>query len=549
MELRIFLWYKKSTLVKNKSIILYLLLFLVFWEVNAFMNIMTIQLNFDDNLDKSLLEMIPDIFEYRILSESLDAIGANRGKKPLVTYKIEYIKFGESFTIHSETFKKIGPLNSPPIIIGTGPAGLFAALRFAEYGIPTLIFERGDKAFVRMKKIARFWRHGELDEESNVCFGEGGAGLFSDGKLITRVKSPYVSYVMQKLVFFGAPKETAYISNPHLGSNKIRGLIEKMGAFLTQNGHKIFYRSKVSRLLIKNKKIEGVELEDGKVFYSNAVILATGHSSRDIYEELQSQKVSIRPKNMAIGVRMEHPRTLIDRIQYGNFCSHPKLGASRYRLSAHNKKTERGIYSFCMCPGGYVLSSGTEKDGLVTNGMSNFSRSSPWSNAAIVVSVKANLDFEANPLSGLSFIRKIEQKAFNLSLENKTPYRLPAQNLADFMKNKKSTQLHKGSSPSKTFSHSIDDILSPVISDHLREGFEAFAKQMKGPFIQEGLLYAPETRTSAPVTILRNNETLESENIEGLYPAGEGAGYAGGITSAAVDGVKIAEKICQRYQR
>ena len=241
-----------------------------------------------------------------------------------------------------------------------------------------------------MKHIARHWRYGEFDDDNNVCFGEGGAGLFSDGKLITRVKSPFINYVMNRLVDFGAPPEIAYESNPHLGSNKIRGLISKITDHLRENGCEIHYHKKMQEFIFSQGEVSGIKCADGDIFNSNCVVLAVGHSAHDIYRHCEESGVAMRPKDFAVGVRVEHSRMDMDRLQFGNFAGHEALGTARYRLSWHDKTTDLGTYSFCMCPGGYVLSSGTDADGIVVNGMSNYARNSRWSNSALVVTVKNN---------------------------------------------------------------------------------------------------------------------------------------------------------------
>ena len=500
---------------------------------------------YTEDVESYISKNHPEVRDYRIRSESLDARKANQGREPTVHYILEVVYEGEDFPSTKEEFKKREPLKAPPIIIGAGPAGLFCALRIAEYGIPTMIFERGTRAHERMKHISKYWRRGELDPDNNVCFGEGGAGLFSDGKLITRVKSPYVQYVMDKFVEFGAPPETAWISNPHLGSNKIRQLIGKITGNLTEKGHTFHYNSRVEKILVKESKAIGIELSDGQQFFSDHIILAAGHSASEIYHHLKDINVEMKPKDFAVGVRIEHPREVIDKIQYGDFAG-PDLGASRYRLSWENPQTHKGSYSFCMCPGGYVLSSGTDDFGIVVNGMSNYARNSRWSNSALVVSVKAGDDFSVDDvLGGLSFQNSIEKKAYNYSKEKASGKEIPVQNLKDFLDNSLSGNLPKTSCPSGIFEQDLREVLPSFVSQHLNNALEMFDRRMKGFVTDKALLLAPETRTSAPVTIIRDRETLISSSISGLYPCGEGAGYAGGITSAAVDGIKVAMSILQ----
>lgn len=506
------------------------------------------QLPYDVELDSYIKKVYPEIREYRTISKSLDARGAPRGKKPVYLYILDALTSKDDRFSESKPFTRYSPLKSKPIIIGAGPGGLFCAVRLAEHGIPSIVLERGDSANKRMLHIAKFWRYGELDEETNVCYGEGGAGLFSDGKLITRIKSDLVGYVMEKFVMFGAPPETAYESNPHLGSNKIRAIINHISDWLREQKCEIRHNTRVAEIIIKDKKAVGVRLENGEELFSDHVILATGHSAQDLYKHLHDINVSMKQKDFAVGVRVEHPRRYIDSLQHGSYSSSPEMGSARYRLSWHDKWTDHGVYSFCMCPGGYVLSSGTEKNGIVVNGMSNYARNSPWSNAALVVSVKTDQDLEEKDLmAGMRFQHEIEQKAFALSKLHATGRELPAMTIKEFMTGRlNSKPLPKTSSPSGVFKADIREIFPDFIVQHLRKGLEEFNRDLPGFISDEGLLIAPETRTSAPLTILRDKETLISISHQGLYPCGEGAGYAGGITSAAVDGVKIALSILKQ---
>jgi uncharacterized FAD-dependent dehydrogenase len=506
------------------------------------------QLPFDRDADVYIKKSYPEIRDYRILSKSLDARGAPKGKKPLYHYIIEALTSEDDQYPQSEDFKKFSPLKQKPIIIGAGPGGLFCAVRLAEHGIPSLVLERGEEAGKRMLRIAKFWRYGELDSDTNVCYGEGGAGLFSDGKLITRIKSDLVHYVMKKFVDFGAPAETAYISNPHLGSNKIRTIISQISNWLRSQNTEIRYQAKVEEILTEQNKVIGVKLQSGEKIFSDHVILATGHSAVELYQHLADIKVAMKAKDFAVGVRVEHPRRYIDQLQHGKFCEAPEMGSARYRLSWHDKWTDRGVYSFCMCPGGYVLSSGTEQNGIVVNGMSNYARNSPWSNAALVVSIKAQQDLaDQDLMAGPRFQHEIEQKAYSLSKKFATGRELPAMTIKEFMTGRLSDRpLPKTSSPSGIFKADIREIFPSFVVDHLKKGLEEFNRDLPGFIYEEGLLIAPETRTSSPVTILRDKITLVSQSHGGLYPCGEGAGYAGGITSAAVDGVKCALSILKQ---
>lgn len=506
------------------------------------------ELSFDQDLETFVAKTYPEIREYRTISKSLDARGAPRGKKPIYHYILDALVTKEDKFSDPEQFPKLPGLKQKPIIIGAGPGGLFCAVRLAEYGIQSIVIERGEDASKRMLRIAKFWRYGEMDPETNVCYGEGGAGLFSDGKLITRIKSNLVSYVMEKFVAFGAPPETAYESNPHLGSNKIRTIIGQISNWLRQQGSQIIYNTKVTKILTQDSRVIGVELSTGEKLYSDHVVLATGHSAQELYHHLEEINVAMKAKDFAIGVRVEHPRRYIDSLQHGSFCESPEMGSARYRLSWHDKWSDRGVYSFCMCPGGYVLSSGTEANGIVVNGMSNYARNSPWSNAALVVSVKSERDLKDKSLmAGLNFQHEVEEKAFELSKKYATGRELPAMTIKEFMEGKLNDKpLPKTSSPSGIFKADIRQIFPDFVVEHLKKGLKEFDRDLPGFIYEEGLLIAPETRTSAPLTILRDKNSLISVSHQGLYPCGEGAGYAGGITSAAVDGVKCALSILQQ---
>ncbi|MGB0452537.1 MAG: NAD(P)/FAD-dependent oxidoreductase [Bacteriovoracaceae bacterium] len=512
-------------------------------------SILKFSLAFDRDVESYLKKNHGPISEFTILSKSLDARNANRGRTPKYHYQVKLNHIDSN-----EQFEKIHPWESKPLIIGAGPAGLFAALRFAEYGIKTIIVERGDQTYPRMKKIARHWRYGEMDEDSNVCYGEGGAGLFSDGKLITRVKSEYVGYVLKRFYELGAPKDILYDSNPHVGSNKIREIIKNISKYLLENGHEIRFNSKVTELLYDQDKVVGAKLESGECLHSEDTILAIGHSAKKMFYHLHEHGVSMKAKDFAIGFRVEHPRSMIDTLQFGEFAEHHALGAARYRLSYYDKSSDRGSYSFCMCPGGYVLSSGTEKDGIVVNGMSNYGCRSRWSNSAIVTSVKNGVDYNKNGdniLDGFSYIENIEKKAFNASKEYADARKLPFQRLDDFLNSNSISDkpFPKNSTPSGIFEFPINEILPANVCEMLKSAFVQFDKRLPGFMSKEAIVMAPETRTSSPVTLLRDKENLQSLSHKGLYPIGEGAGHAGGITSAAVDGVKASMAVIKSHAK
>ena len=494
----------------------------------------------DEMLEDKLAYLAPSYGEYRILRQSVDA---RRRHSPHFVYSVEVSDPGESLDRPQYPIEKITfSGDETPVIIGTGPAGLFAALRLVERGIRCHLFERGSPAEERIKGINRFWRYGELDPRNNVCYGEGGAGLYSDGKLITRIKSPEIPYVMHRLVQFGAPEEIQWLSNPHVGSDRIRRVIPKMREYLLNHGCEIHFNTKVEKILCNNNQVTGVETEYGTQFQSQHVILATGHSAEDMLMHLQEIGVFLEGKSFAMGLRIEHPQTAINRIQYRSFAEHPKLGAANYKLAHHDAKTQVGVYSFCMCPGGYVLSSGTDPAGIVCNGMSNYKRNSPYANAAIVVSIDHTKNFGDDLLAGLRFRRELEQKALGSVQKSGGHKELPAQRVVDFLSGQIGEVL-PGSSPSGAKAARLDQLLPKWMTEKIQDGLQVFDQQMKGFISEKAQLYGVESRTSCPLRVTRDPATLQSVSHKGLYPCGEGAGYAGGITSAACDGIAIAEKI------
>lgn len=504
-----------------------------------------IEVPIDQDLKEKIDYLSPNHGEFRILKQSVDA---RRRHSPHFVFSVEVAENpSENLAVHDYPTEKLFDSNSSqslekPLIIGTGPAGLFAALRLVERGIPCHLFERGSDSAERIKGINKFWRYGELDPRNNVCFGEGGAGLYSDGKLITRIKSPDIPYVMHRLVKFGAPEEIQWLSNPHVGSDRIRRVIPKMREFLLQNGCEIHFNTKIEKILFKNSQVVGVKTEQGKIFSGSHVVVATGHSAEDMIEHLHEEGVFMEGKSFAMGLRIEHPQKVVNTIQYRDFADHPKLGAANYKLAHHDKSTGIGVYSFCMCPGGYVLSSSTSNDGLVCNGMSNFKRNSPFANAAIVVSIDHEKNFGKDLFGGMKMRQNLEQKALQSVKAAGGGKELPAQKLKDFFDGKLGP-LKPGSSPSGAVPVRLDQLLPSMMSEKIREGLEVFHKQMKGFISDEAQVYGVESRTSCPVRVTRDKDTLESISHKGLYPCGEGAGYAGGITSAACDGIAVAEKI------
>jgi uncharacterized FAD-dependent dehydrogenase len=501
-----------------------------------------IKVPLDEELADHLAWLLPDHGPFRILRQSVDA---RQRHSPHFVYTVEVAGPEEVLRVEEFSLPRVAPKGERPIIVGSGPAGLFAALRLVERGVPCLLLERGSDAVERIKGISQFWRHGQLDRRNNVCYGEGGAGLYSDGKLITRIKSPHIPYVLNRLVQFGAPEEIQWLSNPHVGSDRIRRVIPKLRAFLLAHGCEIRFNTQVTGLLVEGGAVVGVQTETGAKIRSEHVVLATGHSAEDMLMHLRELGVALEGKSFAMGLRVEHPQALINRVQYREAAGHPKLGSANYRLAHHDNESGVGVYSFCMCPGGYVLSSGTEEDGVVCNGMSNYHRNSPFANAAIVVSIDHAAHFGGELLGGLKLRRSLERNAFQAVREAGGTKELPAQKLTDFLAGRSGGVL-KGSSPSGALATRLDLILPASLREKMLTAFARFDRGMQGFVSEEAQLYGVESRTSCPVRVSRNPETLMSVSHPGLYPAGEGAGYAGGITSAACDGIRIAEKIAEK---
>lgn len=498
----------------------------------------------DEELEETLAWMVPDHGPYRILRQSVDA---RQRHSPHFVYSVEVAEAGEELKVEQFSLERaVWPAGKPrPVIVGSGPAGLFAALRLVERGVPCLLLERGSDTVNRLRGITKFWRYGELDRRNNVCYGEGGAGLYSDGKLITRIKSPHIPYVMNRLVQFGAPEEIQWLANPHVGSDRIRRVIPVMREFLLKSGCEIRFNTQVTELLYEGNAVTGVKTEQGEQIRSEHVVLATGHSAEDMLVHLRDAGVKLEGKSFAMGLRIEHPQELINRIQYRDAASHPKLGAANYRLADHDPYDNVGVYSFCMCPGGYVLSSGTEPDGIVCNGMSNYHRNSPFANAAMVVSIDHEKHFGSDVWGGMKLRRELEARAFEAVRAAGGTKELPAQKLGDFVAGRAGPVI-KGSSPSGALAARLDEVLPKELANRIRQSMGRFERNMRGFASEEAQLYGVESRTSCPVRVTRGNETLESVSHSGLFPAGEGAGYAGGITSAACDGVCIADKIAEK---
>ncbi len=429
-----------------------------------------------------------------------------------------------------------------PIVIGSGPCGIFAALLLAQMGFRPIILERGQAVRQRTKDTFAFWRERKLNPESNVQFGEGGAGTFSDGKLYSQIRDPHYigRKVLQEFVAHGADPEILYVSKPHIGTLRLVKIVEAMRQTITDLGGEYRFGTKVVDLIIENGQTRAVVLENGEQLPSEHVVLAIGHSSRDTFRMLHQRAVHIDPKPISIGFRIEHPQTVIDQARFGPNAGNPILGAADYKL-VHHCANGRSVYSFCMCPGGVVVAAASEPEGVVTNGMSYYSRVERNANAALVVGVSPGDYADDHPLAGVAFQRALEQKAFALGGQN---YAAPAQLVGDFLDGRASAEL-QAVDPSFQPAVKLTD-LSPLLpdfaNDALREAIVAFGRKIAGFDRPDAVLTAIETRTSSPIRITRD-DSLQSINTKGLYPAGEGAGYAGGIFSAAVDGIKVAQAV------
>ncbi len=432
-------------------------------------------------------------------------------------------------------------LPSRPLIIGAGPCGLFAALTLAQMGFRPIVLERGKAVRERTVDTFAFWRKGKLNPESNVQFGEGGAGTFSDGKLYSQIKDPQhrARKVLQEFVNAGAPPEILYVNKPHIGTLKLVGIVEKMRAEIESLGSEMRFKSCVKSLDLENGQVRGVCLTNGEPIKSTHIILAVGHSARDTFQMLFKQGIYIEAKPFSIGLRIEHPQSLIDQNRFGPQAGHPLLGAADYKL-VHHCKNGRSVYSFCMCPGGTVIAAASEIGGVVTNGMSQYSRHERNANSAIVVGLRPD-DYPGNALAGIEFQRHWEKQAFELAGKN---YDAPGQRVGDFL-NKRPSKALGSIQPSYTPGVHLCDLSQSLPDDTIaaiREALPIFDKQIKGFAMDDALLTGVETRTSSPIRIKRKDD-FQSVNTVGLYPAGEGAGYAGGILSAAVDGIKVAEAV------
>jgi len=474
----------------------------------------------------------------QLTRRSIDA----RRKRPrwIVSLRVHLIDDPVSETKLSRSHP--APLVARPdkrvVIVGAGPAGLFAALRFADAGVACTLLERGSVLEKRHRRAGRLRADRHLDPECNLCFGEGGAGTYSDGKLYTRKKSQRVREVYERLVAFGAAPEILYEAHPHLGTNRLIPLLRSLRQHLQEHKITLRFDTRLDDLIVSDGKLQGVRTNTGDI-EADAVILATGHSARDTYAMLANRGVEMTCKPFAIGARVEHPQSLIDQIQFGAAAGHPALGAAEYFLRC--QIDGRGVYSFCMCPGGFIIPTPTETGRLNVNGMSNQSRKNRFANAALVVTVSPE-DFAPgnNPLRGIDYQRSVELRAFEAGGKN---YNAPATRLTDLVAGRASTTLPARTSyrPGLTAGN-IADVLPRYITESIVHALKTFDRRLRGYLTSEAVIVAAETTTSSPIRVLRD-ETCQSPSIRGLYPTGEGAGYSGGIVSSAIDGMRVAEQV------
>ncbi len=490
-----------------------------------------------------------NVTDYKIIKKSIDA----RSKDIFYVYSLDINTSNEDLLIskykditksieEKYSFNSFGDQidTERPIIVGAGPSGLFCAYLLVLNGYKPIIIERGEKIEDRLNTVNKFFETNELNEESNVQFGEGGAGTFSDGKLTTGIKDKEnrIKFILETFVEMNAPEDILYLNKPHIGTDKLQDVIINLRNKIISLGGEFRYNSKLTNINITNNRLTSIEVNN-EIINCNNLFLCIGHSARDTYKMLYEKSIQMNPKSFAIGVRVSHPQDLINKSMYKD--KYNLLPPSPYKLT-YQTKSGRGVYSFCMCPGGYVVNSSSEKNRLVVNGMSNHERDSKIANSAIVVTVTPK-DFGNNPMDGISFQRDLEEKAYKLGKGN-----IPVQNYIDFKNNKESTKLLENIQVKGNYKLSnLNEILPIFIKDSLKEAFPYFSTKIKNYDCDEMILYGVETRTSSPLRIERDEFGISS--IEGIYPTGEGAGYSGGIVSSAVDGMKQAENYMKKYKK
>lgn len=495
-----------------------------------------------DYLSKQIKVSVQEIQHVSILKRSIDA----RQKAIKINLKVLIYLKGEPFQDTKITLPEYKDVSKAQevIVVGAGPAGLFAALQLVELGLKPIVLERGKDVRGRRRDLKAINREHIVNEDSNYCFGEGGAGTYSDGKLYTRSKKRGdVTRILELLVAFGASEDILVEAHPHIGTNKLPKIIEDIRDKIIEFGGQVLFETRVSDILVKNNEVEGIVTQNGDKIHANKLILATGHSARDIFELLDKKKILIEAKPFALGVRAEHSQELIDSIQYSCDYRGEHLPPAPYSIV--KQVNGRGMYSFCMCPGGVIAPCATSPGEVVTNGWSPSKRDQSTANSGIVVELKLE-DFKPfakfGALAGMEFQKSIEQKAWHLAGQTQ---KVPAQRMIDFTQSKVSADIPKTSYVPGTTSVELGQVFPGFLTQIMRQGFQDFGKSMRGYFTNEAILHAPESRTSSPVRIPRDPLTLEHLQIKGLYPCGEGAGYAGGIISAAIDGEKCALMIAE----
>jgi uncharacterized FAD-dependent dehydrogenase len=499
-----------------------------------------------------------DLLDFTLFKRSYDARKKNTELQFIYTIDLQVTdeasllrKFADDHNVNlapDVSYQVVGQapaeLGERPLVVGFGPCGIFAALLLAQMGFKPIVLERGREVRQRTKDTWGLWRKSVLNPESNVQFGEGGAGTFSDGKLYSQIKDPlhHGRKVLHEFVRAGAPEEILYVSKPHIGTFRLTGMVETMRKEIEALGGEVRFEQKVTDVLIDNGQLQGVELADGERLMSRHVVLALGHSARDTFRMLHRREVFMEAKPFSVGFRIEHPQAVIDQARLGKYAGHPKLGAADYKLVYH-AKNGRSVYSFCMCPGGTVVAATSEAERVVTNGMSQYSRNERNANSGIVVGITPEQDYPGGPLAGIELQERLESLAYQLGGSN---YQAPAQLVGDFIAAKASTAI--GSvEPSYKPGVALGDLalaLPEFAIEAIREALPAFNRQIKGYAMHDAVLTGIETRTSSPLRITRGTD-LQSLNVRGLFPAGEGAGYAGGILSAGVDGIRIAEAVAR----
>jgi hypothetical protein len=507
---------------------------------------------------KQLRLKAEDILEYNIYKESIDARRGAVKKVYTVDFKVRNEK--KLLSKHKKlsltpdlAYKPVKSgekdLDHRPVVVGFGPAGIFAALILSEAGYRPIVFERGQAVDDRTVSVEHFWKTGELNAESNVQFGEGGAGTFSDGKLTTRIKDPRCRKVLSELVQAGAPEEILYKNKPHVGTDKLKPTVKNIRERIKALGGEVHFSKKVEKIEATHGCVSAVVLLNGERITTDIVIMAMGHSSRDTFEMLLDMGVDMQSKPFAVGVRIEHPQQMIDKVQYSQDERPEGLGAAEYRLT-HQTAEGRGVYTFCMCPGGQVVASASESGRLVVNGMSEYARDAHNANSALLVSVTPQDYPDKGPLSGMYFQRELEARAFEAGGSD---YSAPVQYVGDFLQGKKTDAQTIGAvcpsyEPSVAGSD-FKEIFPDFLIEALKEGIIAMDGKLKGFAREDAVLTAIESRSSSPIRMHRDEQAFESMSLKGLYPCGEGAGYAGGIMSSAVDGIKVAEVIIGQYKK